>query len=172
MNKVGLADHLKTNTSAIVDLLLTLPAGSLNNSADDIWSIGENAIHLVKSVAPINIALNLPKIAFLIFGRTEVNRSYDEMVRYYQSKLKNGAKASKAYIPKSGKKTDRSALSASFRQNYDRLIEKMNEWSEDDLDTYRLPHPILGKLTIREMLYFTIYHLEHHYNRMKELAVN
>jgi hypothetical protein len=25
-----------------------------------------------------------------------------------------------------------------------------------------LPHPLLGKLTIREMLYFTVYHGEHH----------
>jgi len=26
------------------------------------------------------------------------------------------------------------------------------------VDQYQLPHPVLGKLTIREMLFFTIYH--------------
>jgi hypothetical protein len=26
------------------------------------------------------------------------------------------------------------------------------------LDEYLLPHPLIGKLTIREILYFTIYH--------------
>jgi hypothetical protein len=25
-----------------------------------------------------------------------------------------------------------------------------------------LPHPLLGKLTLREMLYFTAYHADHH----------
>ena len=31
-----------------------------------------------------------------------------------------------------------------------------------DLDVYILPHPLLGKVTLREMLYFTIHHNEHH----------
>jgi hypothetical protein len=31
-------------------------------------------------------------------------------------------------------------------------------WGESELDSYILPHPILGKLTIREMLFFTLYH--------------
>ena len=35
-------------------------------------------------------------------------------------------------------------------------------WSEKKLDRYQAPHPALGKLTIREMLYFTIFHNVHH----------
>jgi len=38
------------------------------------------------------------------------------------------------------------------------LVSVAEKWNEDELDQYQLPHPILGKLTIREMLYFTIYH--------------
>ena len=34
---------------------------------------------------------------------------------------------------------------------------------EEDLDNYILPHPLIGKTTIREMLYFTIYHVQHHH---------
>ena len=34
--------------------------------------------------------------------------------------------------------------------------------SQADLDRYRLPHPLLGKLTVREMLFFTVYHNYHH----------
>jgi len=26
-----------------------------------------------------------------------------------------------------------------------------------------LPHPLLGKVTVREMLYFTIHHVQHHH---------
>ena len=43
-------------------------------------------------------------------------------------------------------------------------IEKI---SEEDLDYYLLPHPILGKLTLREMLYFTIYHVKHHEKQIR-----
>jgi hypothetical protein len=31
---------------------------------------------------------------------------------------------------------------------------------------YRLPHPLLGKLTVREMLFFTVYHNAHHLDQV------
>lgn len=42
------------------------------------------------------------------------------------------------------------------------LSVRVDSWTEQDLDTVLLPHPLLGKLTVREMLYFTIYHAQHH----------
>lgn len=38
----------------------------------------------------------------------------------------------------------------------------LEQWSEADLDRVRMPHPILGPLTVREMLFFTLYHDGHH----------
>ena len=35
-------------------------------------------------------------------------------------------------------------------------------WSESDLDTLALPHPLMGLLSARELLHFTAYHTEHH----------
>jgi hypothetical protein len=42
------------------------------------------------------------------------------------------------------------------------LWKAVDSWREADLDRYRLPHPLLGKLTLREMLFFTLYHNYHH----------
>jgi hypothetical protein len=42
------------------------------------------------------------------------------------------------------------------------LASSIGRWREEDLDYYRLPHPLLGKLTVREMLFFTVYHNYHH----------
>jgi hypothetical protein len=36
------------------------------------------------------------------------------------------------------------------------------QWSEAELDRYTLPHPLLGDLTMREMLCFTLYHNQRH----------
>jgi hypothetical protein len=33
---------------------------------------------------------------------------------------------------------------------------------EAQLDQYLVPHPLLGKITLRELGYFTIYHTQHH----------
>jgi hypothetical protein len=36
------------------------------------------------------------------------------------------------------------------------LTDAIGRWHEDDLDRYRLPHPLLGKLTVREMLLVSV----------------
>ncbi len=41
-------------------------------------------------------------------------------------------------------------------------MKRVDSFSEAQLDALILPHPLLGKLTLREMLYFTIYHVQHH----------
>lgn len=38
----------------------------------------------------------------------------------------------------------------------------MAPWSETQLDSYLLPHPVLGRVTVREMLMFTLFHFDHH----------
>jgi hypothetical protein len=47
------------------------------------------------------------------------------------------------------------------------LGRRVVSWSEIDLDRYRLPHPLLGKLTVREMLFFTLQHLAHHASKVE-----
>jgi hypothetical protein len=42
------------------------------------------------------------------------------------------------------------------------LSDAVDGWSDDELDAYGMPHPILGVLSVREMLLFTLYHNTHH----------
>jgi hypothetical protein len=60
-----------------------------------------------------------------------------------------------------------------FLENWNLIGSKfpsrIDPWSENSLDRFKLPHPLLGKLTVREMLFFTIFHNEHHFRTMKQL---
>jgi hypothetical protein len=56
----------------------------------------------------------------------------------------------------------RERLLAKWQKLRPGLTGAIRRWDEAALDRYRLPHPLLGKLTLREMLYFTLYHLGHH----------
>jgi hypothetical protein len=38
----------------------------------------------------------------------------------------------------------------------------LNNWKDADMDRYSLPHPLLGTITVREILFFTIYHSMRH----------
>jgi hypothetical protein len=48
------------------------------------------------------------------------------------------------------------------------LSARVEGFSEQQLDLLILPHPLLGKLTLREMIYFTIYHAGHHEKQVIE----
>ena len=41
--------------------------------------------------------------------------------------------------------------------------------TEEELDTYLIPHPLIGKMTLRELLFFTVYHIGHHLKTIKNI---
>ena len=49
-----------------------------------------------------------------------------------------------------------------------RLEKAIAHQHEEDLDRYLAPHPLLGKITLRELAYFTIYHTHHHLQIIKD----
>jgi len=76
--------------------------------------------------------------------------------------------APSGYFAAEGRQFNKSELIARFRHELQHLIKSMDKWSEQQLSKYILPHPALDKMTIRELLYFTIFHTTHHLNILKE----
>ena len=130
------------------------------------WSAGQNLDHLIRSIKPLQLAYSLPKFALIIlFGKTNrPSRTYDEVVTKYKTKLASGGRASGPFIPPAIKFAKKDELLKKYAEQKQKLISKIEKQSEADLDKYILPHPLLGKVTLREMLYFTIHHNEHHLN--------
>ena len=128
------------------------------------WSAGQNLDHLILAIKPLQMAYSLPK--FILkwrFGKTNrPSRSYDELVTKYKTKLAAGGRASGPFIPPDIPFERKNELLRKYETQKQKLIAKIKKQSERDLDLYILPHPLLGKLTLREMLYFTIHHNEHH----------
>lgn len=67
------------------------------------------------------------------------------------------------YIPHKVSYKQKQGLTAALSYALNRLEKSLAKFNEEDLDNYILPHPLLGKLTMREMLYFTAYHVTHHH---------
>lgn len=137
----------------------------------DKWSPAENAEHLVLSVKPLTLAFSLPGFVLrLAFGKpNRPGRTFDQLVEKYKGKLASGGKASGPFIPKNiTADAHAETLIHRFADSYSRFSLKVSRWPEEKLDRYLLPHPLLGKLTLREMLYFTMYHVSHHHNLMRD----
>jgi hypothetical protein len=131
------------------------------------WSPAEAVRHLTKSTRPVAKALRLPRIALrLMFrGSGRASVTYDELVARYQRLLAEGGQAG-SYAPSPRSQDDletwRQSIMGEFAAVQRDVRATLRPWSEKQLDALQLPHPLLGKLTVREMLFFTLYHLRHH----------
>ena len=136
------------------------------------WSVAQNVKHLIISANTTKLAFSLPKfIVKLYAGKpNRPSRSYDELVNKYKVKLQQGGKASGIYIPKTiAPLTGKENMLHSFIKSMNRLITSVDQkWTDQQLDQYIAPHPLLGKITLRELCYFTIYHTHHHLDIIKK----
>ncbi|MBV7533388.1 DinB family protein [Chitinophaga sp. sic0106] len=168
LNQHEIQTLLDKSFDNFVDYVNTLPDHRFTASPYGKWSAGQQMDHLIKSVRPVTSAMGFPKFTLRYFGVSpQPSRSYDVLVQHYQDKLAQGATTTVPYQPAVIYNAQRQPLLQSFIGQKYRLKEKLSNWSENDLDKYRLPHPLLGKLTVREMLYFTAHHNQHHLEKLK-----
>ncbi|MGX5820441.1 DinB family protein [Chitinophaga lutea] len=163
MNKQAIQALLNDSFSEFSAFIDTLSDHRFIVSPEGKWSAGQQLDHLVRSAKPVNTALGLPRIFLRFFGRpTGKSRSYDQVRDTYRAVLGKGGVATRPYIPPVTEAAQRAVLQENFRQQKDKMIATLDKWSEEDLDRYIVPHPLLGKITLREVLYFTAYHNRHH----------
>lgn len=165
MTKQEIISQLLTNYQEFTEFIDNLSDEEFVYSNGAKWTAGQQLEHLCRAVKPLTQGFILPKFAFsLFFGKAErESLNYDELVKKYQTVLAAGGKASGKFIPKTIKLSEKERLKAQLLKSVESLTKRLEKFSENELDKYLLPHPLLGKLTIREMLYFTIYHAMHHH---------
>ncbi|MFK7971725.1 MAG: DinB family protein [Bacteroidia bacterium] len=132
------------------------------------WSIAEQVVHLIVATRAPGKAFGMPKLAIRAFGSSSKgSRDYDAMAEFYQSQLVN--------VPaRTGFEPDlRGKPFAEIMEKWQgsaRLFDdNLPRWSEKELDKRQLPHPLLGKITLREMLFFTHHHIYHHLKQIDRL---
>jgi DinB family protein len=169
MHKEEIIQASKQIFSEFSDTCLQIPDKKFFYQPGDKWSIAQNVDHLTRAVKTTKLAYSLPKIFVrTLFGKANrPSRSFEELVAKYKLKLAQGGKASGPYLPKT-QFTKQLALVQKWQKENENYLEAIElKWKDEQLDRYIAPHPLLGKLTLRELCYFTIYHTEHHLNIIK-----
>jgi hypothetical protein len=136
------------------------------------WNAGAQLDHLIRSVRPLVLAYRLPVwLPGLLFGPSKNgSAAFADIARRYEAQLKAGAKATGAYIPKGIPFADRQRGLEALLEAAERVAGMIRRMPEATLDRYRLPHPLIGKLSYREMAYFTIHHVGHHEASLRLLS--
>lgn len=140
------------------------------------WSPADHIRHLRKTTLPISWAFYIPGwIVAIPFGTaTGSSRSYIQIRDAYRATLSRSANAG-IFTPRpeaspADPAARREAILQAWHHANTRFATAIGRWPEPDLDRYRLTHPRLGRLTLREMAAFTVYHTAHHLARIVERA--
>jgi hypothetical protein len=167
--------HIISSTENIVAEILKVCKQMDNDHffhSEGKWSVAENLEHLRLSFAKSWKGLFIPKfISKMMFGKpAHQSLPYEVLEEAYKQKLKTGAKASKEYMPLIDRnKSSKEDLMKRFEQTATRYLNEIRYyWEEKTIDEYQFPHPILGNITARELMYFNIFHCWHHFNTMRQ----
>ena len=137
-------------------------------SEPEVWAPADQVRHLTKAMRAVNQGLSLPRLALLVlFGRSgRPSRSFEVLLADYKVALRRGGRAGRfapsATAAMEQTEAGRLRVMAYHAEAVDTFARALERWPGRALDRYRLPHPLLGKLTVREMAYFTLLHNVHH----------
>jgi len=142
------------------------------------WSPYDTLRHLIKSVELVALAMNKPKFILAIkFGKSDRSSLRFAQIKNQYFRVLDKGIAVPDYAPTfeeipgseaEAEKSKRLTL-AKWGKTDQRLIKVVTKWVDLEFDKYLLPHPLLGEITARELLFTTMCHTHHHVNSLNKL---
>jgi len=170
MNKQEIGELLTKNYQSFINYINDLTPQEYAFSYQQKWTAAQQLEHMVLCVKPLVQVFSMDKPAIeQNFGVTDKpSRSYDVLLKDYLDKLGQGGKAPNRYVPETVLPEQRKELSDTLAKMIRELCAKIETFTEQELDTLCIPHPLLGNLTLREMLYNAAYHVQRHEEQTKQ----
>ncbi len=171
MDKEAIADLIEVKHSELILWLNQQTEDAWTEGPDGKWTTGQQALHLLQSIKRLNDALSMPK--FLLrykFGKANRPvRDYDAIVQRYQERLEDakGKTFKGSQNMKVPSLSEKAYILNRLQTEHKKLQYKTIRISDKNLDFLVLPHPLMGKMPVREIIMWTAYHVEHHTETLK-----
>lgn len=178
-SKNDLIERLSHVQREVTEAVQGMSEAQFTSGTMESWSAANYLKHLILSVKPLAKAMNLPAAQLeKMFGQPDHrSRTFAEVAAGYKAKIDGGIRAEDnppvtptVYRFPEGITDEKAHLVQGWNDGNNRLIETLKNWQEDDLDIHQLPHPVGGMLTLREMLFFTVYHNTLHWHDIEQAA--
>lgn len=159
---------LKQAATEVSDWFSAIPDAQYTAGPEGKWAAWQHLDHLIKTTAPLARTLRKDDEWFSQFGEPNRNvRTNEEVIERFTFRYNQVT----GDIPDRYKPmidaVNRSELLAQYQEAMDQICEQLGHWSEERLDSVLIPHPLMGRLIFREMLYFTVFHQYHHLKNLK-----
>lgn len=150
-----------------------IPETTFFNKPGSKWSVAENVQHIITATDTSTLAYSLPKflVRWVAGKPNRQSRTYEELVARYKKKLAEGGTASGRFVPKPFTiKPGKEKLMHKWNKAAIKHLTALKKYDDAALDNYLVKHPLLGRIALRELCYFSIYHTQHHLNNIASLA--
>ena len=171
MDKEAIAELIDEKHTQLIDWLYQQPEASWTDGPEGKWTTGQHALHLLQSIKPLNFALSMPKF-FLKYKFGKANRpvrEFDAIVKRYEERLEQakGATYKGSQNMKVPTISEKDYILNRLQTESKKLQYKTKKMSDKHLDSLILPHPLMGKMPVREIIMWTAHHVEHHNETLK-----
>jgi hypothetical protein len=170
-NKTLLNQHLQAATENCLNASTSVSDAVFFDNSNGKWSIAENLIHLAIVAKRFGSTFTMPKEQLANFGlATQSSRPFDGILAAYLKALEGMAVAPKAFVAVQTADDTRTSVIERYNNAHSLLGTNLMTFTEEDLDKYQVPHPLLGLLTMREMMDFIVFHLGHHQKAVNRIV--
>lgn len=166
MTRQELIDDFVRNHHEVIDYMSSLDDPEFIYSQNGKWTAGQQLHHILLTIMPFPKVLPSKEFIREKFG--DIDRpawNYETVLERYS---KTSLQAPGQFLPAGKIEPDQKAqLISEIQKNLEDIKQVWVNYAEDELDRLTLPHPLLGKLTIREMFYLMAYHPLHHLKQIR-----
>lgn len=168
MKKQELIADFINNHEELIRYVDRLDDRGFSYSYDNKWTPGQQLEHILRTIIPFPKVLSSKAFILEKFGK--INRSTWDYTTVLENYLQTSLKAPEQFVPKDDIAIiQKNELIRDIQAILRKTASLLDTYSEDELDTLALPHPLLGVLTIREMFYLMSYHPLHHQQHIEEM---
>ncbi|NOT35796.1 MAG: DinB family protein [Saprospiraceae bacterium] len=167
MTKQEIIKTFYDNHKELSDFINSLSDEQFAFRNNDKWSAGQQLCHVYLTLLPFPKVLPSKEFILQKFGK--IDRPVWTFETLLENYFKTSLKSPERFLPEEVSSDQKSSITNNL---YDTLIaiqHLLEQYTEEELDTLVLPHPLLGNLTIREMFYVISYHPKHH---LKQIVSN
>jgi DinB superfamily len=162
MTLAELVQALEARHKEVGDFFSSLSEATLFADTPPKWNPAQHLIHLTKSGSRIAQGLQAKD---QLPNHGSPSRAYEVIRDIYLATLKQApaellAKVGASVQVETG--SSRAQILEAYLLSSKQLRKAAQTWSENDLDAKAMPHPVLGNISVREMLQFVVYHDLHH----------
>ncbi len=171
MDKLKIAELIEQKHQDLFFWLEKQPKDNWEKGPENKWSTSQHFLHLKDSIQLLNKALGYPEFILKYkFGTcNRPTRDYENVSKNYLQKLSENQERARNFNKDLAKPllNDKVSLLSNIEKQQKKLQKKVLKSSDKNLDTLLIPHPLMGKMTLREIIMWTAFHTEHHTETLK-----